>query len=112
MPNGEKLKASVRFVPPSEMAHLHRLKCGNGPTNVLTFVHMAGADIALCLQVAEEDAKVRGWDLHSELTYLCIHGCLHALGFDHGDRASATEMDRLERQILAKMGLETSALDP
>ena len=56
---------------------------GEGPTNVLTFVEEAGADIAICMQVAEEDAMVRGWDVNSELSYLCIHGCLHALGFDH-----------------------------
>ena len=110
--NGERLRASIRFVPAKEMAHLHRFKDGEGPTNVLTFVHKSGADIAICPQVAEEDAKVRGWDLNSELVYLCIHGCLHALGFDHVDRAGATEMERLERQILATMGLEKSALDP
>ena len=112
MPNGGELEASVRFVPSGEMAHLHRFKGGNGPTNVLTFVHTTGADIAICPQVAEEDSIVRGWNLHSELIYLCIHGCLHALGFDHGDTDSATEMGALERQILANLGLDASALDP
>ncbi len=106
------MQASVRLVQPGEMAHLHRFKGGDGPTNVLTFVGEASADIAICLQVAEDDAMSRGWDLNSELNYLCIHGCLHALGFDHGDRKSATEMEGLERQILAGMGLDTSALDP
>ena len=110
--NGEISEASVRFVPPDEMAHLHRFKGGNGPTNVLTFVHETGADIAICPPVAAKDAIARGWDLCSELTYLCIHGCLHALGFSHGDRAQAIEMGSLERQILANMGLDTSALDP
>lgn len=93
------------------MAHLHRYKGGEGPTNVLTFAYKTGADIAICLQVAEQDALVRGWDLLSELSYLCIHGCLHALGFDHGDQTSAMEMKRLERQILANLGLATHALD-
>ena len=55
---------------------------------------------------------VRGWGVISELSYLCVHGCLHAIGFDHGDRASAIEMNRLERQILAQAGLKTHALDP
>ena len=112
VPNGERLKASVRFVPPAEMAHLHRFKGGEGPTNVLTFVERASADIAICPRVAEEDSIVRGWDLHSEHIYLCIHGCLHALGLDHVDRAGAMEMKNLERQILSNMGLDTSALDP
>ena len=112
MPNGEKLEASVRFVPPCEMSQLHRFKGGDGPTNVLAFVDGSSADIAICMQVAKEDATARGWDLHSELIYLCIHGCLHALGFDHGDVAGATEMERLERQILANLGKDTKAMDP
>lgn len=112
MPNGAKLQASVRFVPPCEMTHLHRYKGGEGPTNVLTFAYMNGADIAICLQVAERDASVRGWDLLSELSYLCIHGCLHALGFDHSEPAGAIEMGTLERQLLAKLGQDSSALDP
>ena len=111
-PYGKTVKALVRLVSLAEMAHLLRFKGSDGPTNVLTFTHMTGADIAICPQVAEEDAAVRGWDLHSELNYLCIHGCLHALGFDHEDRASATEMERLERQILANLGQDSSALDP
>ena len=78
---------------------------------MLTFAEGANADIAICPLVAEEDAMVRGWDLHSELTYLCVHGCLHALGFDHGDTTSASEMVMLERQILTDMGLDTSALE-
>ena len=109
--NGSDLRATIRFVAPSEMAHLHRFKGGEGPTNVLTFVEEARADIAICLQVAREDATVRGWNVNSELSYLCIHGCLHALGFDHRDRASAAVMNRLERQILARAGLEAHALD-
>ena len=112
MPNGGELRASIRFVPPSEMAQLHRFKGGDRPTNVLTFVHMARTDIAICPQVAEKDALNRGWDYRSELIYLCIHGCLHALGFDHVDRVGAMNMKRLEQQILADVGLDTSALDP
>ncbi|MCY3694056.1 MAG: rRNA maturation RNase YbeY [Chloroflexi bacterium] len=110
--SGAKLQASVRFVSPCEMAHLHHYKGGEGPTNVLTFAYMTGADIAICLQVAERDSLIRGWDLLSELTYLCIHGCLHALGFDHSDPARAFEMGRLERHVLAKLGQNSSALDP
>ena len=47
----------------------------------------------------------------SELTYLCIHGCLHALGFDHVDRAGRTEMENLERQILAEIGIDGQPLE-
>ncbi len=93
------------------MAQLYtRFKGGTGPTNVLTFVHGICADIAVCQKVAAADARRRGWDLHCELAYLCIHGCLHALGFNHGDEANRNEMERLERQILSHMGIDTHAL--
>ena len=63
--------------------------------------------------MAEEDCNslVVGTSIPSSY-YLCIHGCLHALGFDHGDRVKRkTEMETLERRILADMGLDTSALE-
>ena len=43
----------------------------SGPTNILTFSgRLQGADIAICPQIAAEDAVVRGWDLERELIYL------------------------------------------
>ena len=110
--NGADLHVTIRLVAPTEMTQLHRFKGGAGPTNVLTFVEEAVADIAICPQVAEKDAMFRGWGVISELSYLCVHGCLHALGYDHGDRASEIEMNRLERQILAHVGVNSQVLDP
>ena len=113
VPNNAVSAATVRFVPPAEMAHLNgRFKGGEGPTNVLTFVHGTCADIAICRQVAVTDARIRGWGLCSELAYLCIHGCLHALGFDHTDEEARNKMNSVERLVLAKMGIDTPAMEP
>ena len=110
LPDNGILTVAVRFVPPSEMGHLNkRFKGGKGPTNVLTFVYVTCADIAVCQQIAVTDARIRGWDLFSELAYLCIHGCLHALGFDHEDLDSKKEMERVEGLILARMGIDALA---
>ena len=109
---GQDLTATVRFVLPGEMASLNRRHHGGqGPTNVLTFTYGKSADIAICRQVAAADARVRGWDLPSELAYLCVHGCLHALGFEHGDRHRREEMESAERRILARMGIKTCVLE-
>jgi probable rRNA maturation factor len=35
-----------------------------------------------------------------------VHGTLHLLGWDHEDEREADCMERLERQILADLGIE------
>ena len=105
------MEATIRFVTASEMSQLNnRFKGGQGPTNVLTFVEGSCADIAICPQIAKADAISRGWDVASELNYLSVHGCLHALGFDHVDRDGRTEMENLERRILAEIGIDAQPL--
>jgi probable rRNA maturation factor len=39
-----------------------------------------------------------------ELALLTVHGVLHLLGYDHGDRAEQREMFGLQRRILADFG--------
>jgi probable rRNA maturation factor len=34
-----------------------------------------------------------------------VHGFLHLLGYDHDTEAAATTMERLERAILARLGV-------
>lgn len=110
-PNQSLPNLSVRFVAPAEMTTLHeRFKGQPGPTNVLTFAD--SGEIAICPQVAAQDARVRGWDETSELIYLCVHGSLHALGFDHERRAEAARMRDSEIRVLSELGIDTSPLEP
>ena len=37
--------------------------------------------------------------------HLIVHGVLHLLGYDHGDAADAEEMEALEIDILAGLGI-------
>ena len=39
------------------------------------------------------------------LRHLVVHGLLHLLGYDHIEAAEADEMEALESQILATMGI-------
>lgn len=59
------------------------------PTDVLTFpageavVPAAGrllGDIAICVEIADRQAKERGIRVEDELCYLAIHGALHLCG--------------------------------
>ena len=97
----------VRFVTPAQIADLQfEFKGQCGPTNILTFASPSGADIAICPQIAAEDAAVRGWDLESELAYLAVHGALHAFGFDHANADEAGKMREIELQLLASLGID------
>lgn len=80
-------------------------------TNVLTFEYgvdpegnMAG-DIVLCVPVLEREAKEQGKALLDHAAHLTVHGVLHALGYDHIETHDARDMEALETQILASMGI-------
>ena len=102
---------SVRFVVPAEMTTLHESFKGQpGPTNVLTFAD--SGEIAICPMIAAKDARIRGWDEMTELIYLCVHGSLHALGFDHKCQSEAARMRDYEIRALSELGIDTSPLKP
>lgn len=65
---------------------------------------MAQADIVLCTDVLEREAKEQGKSLEAHAAHLVVHGTLHAQGYDHLDDEEAEEMETLEKQILAKLG--------
>lgn len=71
------------------------------PTDVLTFPAPPQTpgqigDIALSLDFARKQAKIRGVRVIDEAAMLAVHGALHLLGYD-----DQTESDR--RTMLAKM---------
>ena len=39
------------------------------------------------------------------MMHLVAHGVLHLLGFDHQTSAEATQMENLEVEVLAKLGV-------
>ncbi len=80
------------------------------PTDILSFAadEMARpqiGDLALAHGVAAKDAATRDIPLADHLTHLLIHGYLHVLGHDHEDPAEAAEMEALEINALASLGL-------
>jgi probable rRNA maturation factor len=80
-----------------------------GPTNVLSFPSADPnerlGDIALAFGVCAAESEAQGMPLSDHLQHLVAHGVLHLLGYDHMDDAGAEEMEGLEREILAGLGI-------
>ncbi len=57
------------------------------------------------LETAQREAVAEGKPLADHLSHLLVHGCLHLLGHDHQADDDAHRMERLERAILADLGI-------
>lgn len=68
-------------------------------------------DLVLCAPVVAREAREQGKPLNAHYAHLTVHGCLHLLGWDHEDAQEAEAMERLEREILAGLGLPDPYLD-
>ncbi len=62
-------------------------------------------DIALAYDTCMAEALAAGKDPGDHVTHLLVHGVLHLLGFDHIRDEDATLMERIEAEILGKLGL-------
>ncbi|NNF79613.1 MAG: rRNA maturation RNase YbeY [Rhizobiales bacterium] len=63
-------------------------------------------DVILAHGVVKAEAADFGKKIESHLTHLIVHGVLHLAGYDHEDADTADEMEALEVQILAGLGIE------
>ncbi len=107
---------TVRFVAAEEGRTLNRdFRHKDYATNVLTFAYNepdesedepTRADIVLCTDVLEREAQEQNKSVEAHCAHLIVHGVLHAQGYDHNIDAEALEMEALETEILAKLGLD------
>lgn len=103
---------TIRFVDAEEGRSLNRdYRAKDYATNVLTFAYtededsdITQADIILCTDVLEREAREQGKPLPDHAAHLIVHGVLHAQGYDHEDNAEAAEMEALETDILSTLG--------
>jgi probable rRNA maturation factor len=85
------------------------------PTNVLSFPakDRAGGegapallgDIVIAYETAKREALAQDTPFLHYLAHLTVHGFLHLRGYDHEAEDEAETMERLERQILARMNI-------
>lgn len=103
----------IRIVDAAESAELNAGYRGkHGPTNVLSFPFEAPppvqsellGDLLICAPVVRREAVEQGKPEPAHWAHLVVHGCLHLLGFDHQDEVEAAAMERLEVEILGRLG--------
>jgi probable rRNA maturation factor len=59
-------------------------------------------DLALCVDVAERQAREAGHRTEDEVDLLTVHGILHLLGYDHAEPEEHKEMFGLQARLLAE----------
>ncbi|MEG3192264.1 rRNA maturation RNase YbeY [Lysobacter sp. D1-1-M9] len=62
-------------------------------------------DLVICAPVVAREAQEQGKPLGAHYAHLTVHGALHLLGWNHEDDTEAECMEKLEREILAGMGI-------
>ncbi|SIN97876.1 rRNA maturation RNase YbeY [Salinivibrio sp. ES.052] len=105
---------TIRIVDEGESQSLNRDYRGKDkPTNVLSFpfdappgveIDLLG-DLVVCRQVVEKEAQQQGKALMDHWAHMVVHGSLHLLGYDHIEDDEAEQMEALEREVLATMGV-------
>jgi probable rRNA maturation factor len=63
------------------------------------------ADIILCTDVLLREAAEQNKTVIAHAQHLIVHGVLHAQGYDHLDDDEADEMEALEAEMLATLGI-------
>jgi probable rRNA maturation factor len=103
---------TIRFVDAEEGRTLNRdYRNKDYATNVLTFAYTEDeesettqADIILCTDVLQKEAKEQRKTVEAHAAHLVVHGVLHAQGYDHETDEEAAEMEQLEVEILETLG--------
>ncbi len=118
---------TVRLVDPPTIATLNEQWMGKeGPTDVLSFPMdeltpgREGeeapegylGDIALCPQVAAQQAPAAGHEAADEIDLLLVHGILHLLGYDHAEPEEHAEMFGLQARLLLEWQRAELGVDP
>ncbi|MEG9226419.1 rRNA maturation RNase YbeY [Aeromicrobium sp. Sec7.5] len=118
---------TVRLVEPDTIATLNEQWMGKkGPTDVLSFPMdelTPGrddeeapegylGDIALCPQIAEQQAPAAGHSTSDEVDLLLVHGILHLLGYDHAEPDEHREMFGLQGRLLVEWQRAELGVDP
>lgn len=107
-------EVTVVLTNDAEQRELNRQWRGkDASTNVLSFpqiepfdpvVGLIG-DITVALETVRREADELEKSLEDHFTHLIVHGFLHILGYDHIQEQDALEMEALETQILAGLGI-------
>ncbi len=111
---------SILLTDDEEQHELNREWRGkDASTNVLSFPQIEPfepvvgilGDITLARETLIREAEEQGVTFEAHFTHLVVHGFLHILGYDHLTDEEALQMESLETQILASLGVEDPYAD-
>jgi len=108
-------EVSILLTDDAEQHELNKEWRGkDSSTNVLSFPQIEPfgpvvgilGDITLARETLIREAGEQGVSFEDHFTHLVVHGFLHILGYDHLTDEEALQMESLETQILAGLGVE------
>lgn len=118
------VEIGVRLAGDGEMRALNREYRGrDATTNVLSFALAADdaaselghpppgsapkllGDVVAAYETCAGEAEDQAKSLADHLHHMVVHGVLHLLGYDHETVDDAAQMEALERDILARLGV-------
>lgn len=85
-----------------------RFRRKDKPTDVLSFSRPQGGDIAICAEIARQNATRLGHSVGDEIKVLVLHGMLHLAGYDH--ETDSGEMARAEARLRSRLKLPASLI--
>jgi probable rRNA maturation factor len=113
--SAQPVEVSLALADDNRIRDLNRNHRGrNEPTNVLAFVGGPPTDprqpwwlgdVVLARETILAEAAAQGKSVGQHMSHLVIHGVLHLLGFDHKTDRQARRMERLETDLLARLGV-------
>lgn len=86
-----------------------RFRQKDKPTDVLSFPAATGGDIAICAEIARQNARLLGHSLSDEVKVLMLHGMLHLAGYDH--ETDSGEMAAVEVRLRSRLKLPISLIE-
>lgn len=103
----------IRIVDSAEITKLNQqYRKQNKPTNIIAFkfypppnikTNLLG-DLVICAARVKLEAKSQHKTIISHWAHLTVHGTLHLLNYDHKQKNTAKEMEKLEIKILKALG--------
>jgi probable rRNA maturation factor len=117
----EAVEVSVALSDDASVRALNNRHRGKDvPTNVLSFAPAYApphgprplGDVILALETVRREAAEQGKSAADHLRHLVVHGVLHLSGYDHETDADAEEMEALEREVLAGLGVADPYAEP
>lgn len=119
----QEVEISILFTGDERMRELNNeFRNKDKATNVLSFPdsaidwqhilefkpnedYMYLGDVAFGYEIICQEAKDKGWEFVDYFTHLLVHALLHLIGYDHMEQEDAKVMEKLEIEILRKLGI-------